>query len=163
MNSKEFDFRVHYCQNVSWIMNVHSDKICYLQLISACCELTLKEVPTSTGVTLNLYYGIPGSEGRIEIKSDGDVAIMFILHNALRVIDLYLETDDVVAMDSGIGGYGLGSTSSSGHTVGKGKAPDLYREVLDEYLDINWNEVYDEPNDAGEGEEAYSLTESEDE
>ncbi|GFS38210.1 hypothetical protein Acr_00g0056250 [Actinidia rufa] len=59
-------------------------------------------------------------EGRIEIKSDGDVAIMFILHTALRE---------------------------------KGKAPNLYREVLDEYFDINWNEVNDEPNDSGEGEE----------
>ncbi|GFS43557.1 hypothetical protein Acr_00g0085760 [Actinidia rufa] len=139
MNSKEFDFRVHYCQNVSWIMNVDADKICHLQLISDCCELTLKEVPTSTGVALNLYCGIPGSEGRIEIKLDGDVAII------------------------GIGGSGSGSAFGSGHTVGKGKAPNLYREVLDEYLDINWNKVNDEPNDASEGEEAYSLTESNDE
>ena len=88
---------------------------------------------------------------------------MFTLHTAIRVIDLYLETDDVVEMDSGIGGFGLRSASNSGHTVGKGKATNLYREVLDEYLDINWNEVNDEPNDAGEDEEAYSFTESNDE
>ncbi|GMP87071.1 hypothetical protein CsSME_00039607 [Camellia sinensis var. sinensis] len=90
------DILVHFNGSVSHILNVNPYKYNYMQLLADACEATLTNVPENFGVGLNLYFTNTHTKSKMEVKSDQDVIEMFTSNSGTKVINIFLELDQLL-------------------------------------------------------------------
>ncbi|KAL7167417.1 hypothetical protein ACSBR2_037971 [Camellia fascicularis] len=90
------DILVHFNGFVSHILNVNPYKYNYMQLLDDACEAALTNVPGNFGVGLNLYFTNTHTKSMIEVKSDQDVIEMFSSNYGTKMINIFLELDQLL-------------------------------------------------------------------
>ncbi|CAL5412827.1 unnamed protein product [Camellia sinensis] len=163
------DIVVHYKGSVNHILNIDPDKYNHMDLIADSCEIALSNVPTSHAIALDLYGVVP----RFELKCDQDLLRMFGLYVGIKEIPIYFD----VAHSSAPMGFeethetnmhlqhGSNSRSAMGFRSRPSMVNDLFRD-LDDYSDVDWNELGDDNNidcEDGEEDEAYMVSDSNEE
>ncbi|GMQ09191.1 hypothetical protein CsSME_00052659 [Camellia sinensis var. sinensis] len=90
------DILVHFNGYVSHILNVNSYKYNYMQLLVDACEAALTYVPRNFGVGLNLYFTDTHTTSKMEVKFDQDVIEIFSSNSGTKVINIFLELDQLL-------------------------------------------------------------------
>ncbi|GMP22605.1 hypothetical protein CsSME_00000549 [Camellia sinensis var. sinensis] len=170
------DILVHFNGSVSHISNVNPCNYNYMQLLADACEVTLTNVLGNFSLRLNLYFTNTHTKSKIEVKSDQDVTEMFSSNSSTKVINIFLELDQLlpsfVIIDTPTSGEGHVSSSGTSTRGGVGSnignrsviVDDLFSNV-DDYNDVDWTGLGDfefSEVDADE-ENAYIISDGDDE